>query len=222
MDGNGRWAKQRGLPRLHGHQAGLSNLREVLHTFGEHGVRYVTLYAFSTENWSRPEEEVQNLMSLLAEAIQRNIQALYEEGIRVIHLGRVDRLKPHLVESIRDVVEMTKDNQGITLGIAFDYGSRDEILEAVRSLIRDGREPSEITEETFSNQLYTGELPDPDLIIRTGGEMRLSNFLLWQSAYAEFYATDTLWPDFGPDEAVEALNAYSGRERRFGSLNPED
>ena len=222
MDGNGRWAEQRGLPRSQGHQAGLANLREILRAFSEHGVRYVTLYAFSTENWSRPRQEVQGLMSLLAEAVERDAHFLDEDGVRILHLGRIDRLAPELGESIRRVMEMTKTNQRITLGVAFDYGGRDEILEAVRGLIRDGHGPEEVTEELFSRQLYTSELPDPDLVIRTGGEMRLSNFLLWQSAYAEFYSTSALWPDFGVEEVSKALAAYKSRDRRFGALDSGD
>jgi undecaprenyl diphosphate synthase len=222
MDGNGRWAKQRGLPRLEGHQAGVSNLRPVLRAFAEQGVQYVTVYAFSTENWLRPREEVDGLMTLLTQAIEEHAEDLHQEGVRILHLGRMDRLDDKLAGSIRRVIEMTRDNQRITLSVAFDYGGRAEVLDAVRRLLKDGMAADEVTEQTFQRYLYTADLPDPDLIVRTGGEMRLSNFLLWQSAYAEFYATPVLWPDFGPTEVAEALNAYSLRKRRFGMVDVED
>ena len=222
MDGNGRWAQLRGLSRLEGHHAGLARLPEVLRSFADNGVSFVTVYAFSTENWRRPTDEVEGLMELLAEAVERDGIRLHEQGIRILHLGRMDRLSPALVESIRRVIHLTRDNHRLTLGVAFDYGGRHELLEAVRRIVNDGIPPSEITEEAIRRYLYTADIPDPDLVIRTGGEMRLSNFLLWQAAYAEFYATPTLWPDFGPVEVERALQAYAGRQRRFGSIDLGD
>ena len=221
MDGNGRWATQRGLPRLEGHREGVDNLRRVLESLSGFGVKYVTIYAFSTENWNRPPEEVDGLMVILQEAIQRETQALHERGVRILHVGRTDRLSPKLREAVDDAKELTKNNETVTLCVAFDYGGRMEILEAVKRTIRDGVLPEELSEGLFSSYLYTAGLPDPDLIIRTGGEMRLSNFLLWQSAYSEYYSTPTLWPDLGEEDIAEAMRAFSRRERRFGALEPD-
>ncbi len=222
MDGNGRWASKRGLPRLAGHRAGVDNIRPVLEALSEYGVKYVTVYAFSTENWNRPHAEVEGLMILLWEAIQRETQALHERGVRILHLGRVDRLSSELQEAVNYAVELTKDNQAMTLSVAFDYGGRSEILEAVKQIMRDGVTSDGLDEALFSDYLYTAHLPDPDLIIRTGGELRLSNFLLWQSAYSEYYPTPTLWPDIGETDIAAAMESFSQRERRFGSLQRED
>ena len=221
MDGNGRWAKQRGLPRLDGHREGVDNLRGVLESLSGFGVKYVTIYAFSTENWHRPAEEVDGLMAILQEAIQRETQALHEKGVRILHVGRTDRLSPELREAVDYAKELTKNNQAVTLCVAFDYGGRMEILEAVKHILRDGVPPDDMDEALFSRYLYTTGLPDPDLIIRTGGEVRLSNFLLWQSAYSEYYSTPTLWPDLGEEDIAGAIRAYSQRERRFGTLEPD-
>ena len=221
MDGNGRWAKQRGLPRVQGHRAGTENVRKVVEEFARRDVEHLTLYAFSTENWSRPRTEVKGLFGILAQVIDRESAALHEKGVKLGHLGRIDGLSQELQAKVRRAVDMTKNNTRLTLSIAFDYGGRAEILEAVRRIIREGTKPEDVTEALFSSYLYTAELPDPDLIIRTAGEMRLSNFLIWQSAYSEYYSTPILWPDFDVDEIDKALVAYSQRERRFGGLKGE-
>lgn len=221
MDGNGRWARERELPREQGHQHGRIKLHDVVRAFSERGVRYLTLYAFSTENWRRPSEEVEGLMALAAEAIKQDAPRLHQEGARLVHLGRKDRISPDIASAIDRVVDMTKGNTGITLSVAFDYGGREEILEAARTLLRDDVAPDDLTESAFASRLFTNGLPDPDLIIRTGGELRISNFLLWQAAYAELYFTPTLWPDFGPDEVTKALDAYAARKRRFGAIEGE-
>lgn len=218
MDGNGRWAKERGLPRLAGHRVGVDCLQGVLEFLGERGVKYVTIYAFSTENWSRPAEEVQGIMELLYEALERQTQALHEKNVRIVHIGKVDRLSPDLKESVAEAQRLTRNNTGVTLNVAFDYGGRDEILEAVRRIIRDGVDPQQIDEALFTRYLYTAHSPDPDLIVRTGGELRLSNFLLWQSAYSEYYHTPVLWPDLDANEIDKALESFSNRQRRFGAV----
>lgn len=221
MDGNGRWAKQRGLPRLAGHRAGTENIRRVVEVFAEYQVKYLTLYAFSTENWKRPQMEVRGLLQILSERINREVKALHEKGVRIRHLGSLDGLSEKLRQKVCSAIELTKNNTKITLSIAFDYGGRAEIMDAVKRIVREGLTPDMIDENLFSRYLYSEGLPDPDLIIRTGGEMRLSNFLLWQSAYSEHYFTPTLWPDFGKEEIEKALIAYSQRERRFGTLKPK-
>jgi len=221
MDGNGRWAKQRGLPRLAGHDAGTNNVRRIIDRFNNYKIKYLTLYAFSTENWSRPDEEVNGLIHILARMIDRETKALHERGVRLFHLGKADSLSEELQAKVNKAIELTKNNTGITLSIAFDYGGRAEILDAVRRIVKDGIRPEDITEALFSSYLYTPNIPEPDLIVRTAGEMRLSNFLIWQSAYSEYYATPTLWPDFKDEEVDKALIAYSRRERRFGGLKAE-
>lgn len=221
MDGNGRWAKQRGLPRLAGHQAGTNMVRRVVDRFNDYKVKYLTLYAFSTENWRRPDEEVNGLIHILAQMIDREVKSLHERGVRLYHLGKADSLSEELQAKVNKAIELTKNNKGITLSIAFDYGGRAEILDAVRRIVKDGVRPEDITESLFSSYLYIPNVPEPDLIIRTAGEMRLSNFLIWQSAYSEYYATPTLWPDFNEEEVDKALLAYSRRERRFGGLKAE-
>lgn len=218
MDGNGRWAKERGLSRLEGHRAGTENLRRVIDCFGHHGVKYLTLYAFSTENWSRPRLEVKGLFRLLGQVIKRETQKLHEQGVKLCLLGSLDGLSPQLQKQVTDAMELTKDNSRLTLSLAFNYGGRAEILRAVRQLLTEGVSSEQVDERLFSNYLYTTGLPDPDLIIRTGGEVRLSNFLLWQSAYSEYYSTPTYWPDFNEAEVEKALEAYRQRQRRFGGL----
>ena len=218
MDGNGRWARARGLPRLVGHRAGTENIRRVLEGCVKFGIKVLTIYAFSTENWARPPDEVQGLMRLLNETIQRQLHELHRNGVRILHSGRLSGIDPFLQEQIRGAVELTRHNDRITLNVAFNYGGRAEILDAIRHLMADGVRPEELTEELFSRYLYTGGLPDPDLIIRTGGEYRLSNFLIWQAAYAEYYATSTYWPDFDQEELRKALMEYARRERRFGKV----
>jgi len=218
MDGNGRWAQARGLPRLAGHQAGTENIRTVLEGCGEYGVQILTLYAFSTENWGRPKEEVQGLLTILGRVLRREVKNLHANGVRLRHLGKLDGVPKRLVKAIRRAIELTKDNTRITLNIAFNYGGRAEIVEAVRRIVAEGFPPEAIDEALLSRYLYTAGQPDPDLIIRTAGEMRLSNFLLWQGAYAEYYSTPTYWPDFDKNELGRALLAYSERQRRFGRL----
>lgn len=218
MDGNGRWAKQRNLPRLAGHRAGTENIRSVVRCFAEHEVRYLTLFAFSTENWHRPQDEIQGLMDILGEVIDRETQNLHDEEVKLLHLGHLDGFSPKLQQKIRHAISLTKDNARMTLSLAADYGGRAEIEDAVKRIISNGLSPESITESLFASYLYTAGLPDPDLIIRTGGEMRISNFLLWQAAYSEYYFTPTLWPDFGREDIEGALIAYSQRERRFGGI----
>lgn len=222
MDGNGRWAQARGLPRLMGHRAGTENIRRVLEGCVEFGIKVLTIYAFSTENWARPPEEVQGLMRLLNETIQRQLPELHRNGVQIRHSGRLSGIDPSLQEQIRSAVQLTQHNDRIILNVAFNYGGRAEILDAIRHLMADGIRPEELTEELFSRYLYTGGLPDPDLIIRTGGEYRLSNFLIWQAAYAEYYATPTFWPDFDKEELRKALVEYARRERRFGKVPRPD
>lgn len=222
MDGNGRWATQKGLPRLAGHRAGVDNIIPVLESLAGYGVHYVTIYAFSTENWTRPKNEVDGLMTILQDALERQTQALHERGVKVVHVGRADRLGQDLKDSVDRACRLTKDNRNMTLAVAFDYGGRSEILEAVRGMIADGVPIDGVTEESFGGYLYTSGLPDPDLIIRTAGELRLSNFLLWQAAYSEYYSTRTLWPDLGSDDIKDAIEAFNRRRRRFGALDSDD
>ncbi len=220
MDGNGRWATQQGWSRSQGHQAGTENVRKVARAFAEYGVKYLTIFAFSTENWDRPDEEVQTLLGIFSSVIEEETKRLHEEGIRIRHIGRSDRVPSGLQEDIRRSVDLTKNNARMTLSVAFDYGGRAEILDAVKRIVADGLPRDEITEEVFRRYLYTGDIPDPDMIIRTGGEMRLSNFLLWQSAYTEYYSTPVLWPEFNEDEVARALSTYNRRQRRFGRVVP--
>jgi undecaprenyl diphosphate synthase len=218
MDGNGRWAKKRGLPRLVGHNAGGDNIRPVVKIFANYGVKYLTLYMFSTENWNRPRIEVAGLLSLLAKKIDQETQAFHQENIRLVHLGRLDRLSQKLREKVQAAVELTKNNTGLTLCLAFDYGGRDEIVQAARRIASAGIAGNNIDESVFARYLYSPDIPDPDLVIRTGGDSRLSNFLLWQAAYSELYFTPVLWPDFGRKDVEEALSEYKRRQRRFGKI----
>lgn len=216
MDGNGRWAKQRGLPRLAGHRAGTENLRRVIRGCVEFGVKILTIYAFSTENWGRPEAEVRGLMTILRDVIDRELGELHEEGVQLRHIGELSGIDPDLQEKVRHAVELTKNNNRLILNVAFNYGGRAEIVHAIREIVAHGHKAEEITEELVSCYLYTGELPDPDLIVRTSGELRLSNFLIWQGAYAEYYFADVYWPDFDKEELRKALLHYAQRDRRFG------
>jgi undecaprenyl diphosphate synthase len=218
MDGNGRWAKKRHLPRLAGHNAGGDNIRPVVKIFANYGVKYLTLYMFSTENWNRPRIEVAGLLSLLARKIDQEAQAFHQENIRLVHLGRLDRMSQKLREKVRAAVELTKNNTGLTLCLAFDYGGRDEIVQAARRIASAGIPGDNIDESVFVRYLYSTDIPNPDLVIRTGGESRLSNFLLWQAAYSELYFTPVLWPDFGLKDVEEALSEYKRRQRRFGKI----
>ncbi|HWO94553.1 MAG TPA: polyprenyl diphosphate synthase [Dehalococcoidia bacterium] len=222
MDGNGRWASQRGLPREEGHSAGTENIRQVIEAFANRGVRYLTLYAFSTENWGRPQSEVDALMHLLDTVIEREVPELNRLGIRVVHIGRLDDLSDDLQRRVREAMDLTSKNDRMTVAIAFNYGGRREIVDAVRRILEDGVPADAVNETLISSYLYTSSLPDPDLIVRTAGEHRFSNFLLWQSAYAEYYVTNVLWPDFDTDEVDCALSAYAQRIRRFGRLHPSE
>jgi undecaprenyl diphosphate synthase len=221
MDGNGRWAKQRGLPRLAGHHAGTENIRRIIIDCAEQGVRYLTLYAFSTENWSRPSAEVNGLMRLLSEVINRETETLHREGAQIRHLGRMTGINEQLQRKIRDAVELTKNNSRVTVAIAFNYGGRADVVDAVREVMERGYSPAQVTEELISDYLSTAGMPDPDLIIRTAGEWRLSNFLIWQAAYSEYWTTPLYWPDFGPEQLRQAIGDYARRERRFGGLTDE-
>lgn len=218
MDGNGRWATARGLPRAAGHRAGTENLREVLHAAVEFGVPILTVYAFSTENWDRPRLEVNALLTILEQVIENELDELDASGVQIRHLGRTEGLAPRLVRKIQSATERTAHNNTLCLNVAFNYGGRAEIVDAVRRIVRDGLPPDTIDEATVSRYLATHDLPDPDLIIRTGGDMRVSNFLLWQGAYAEFYSTPTFWPDFRRDEFYAALVEFQRRQRRFGRV----
>ncbi len=221
MDGNGRWARKRGLPRAAGHRAGARAALRLIRYIGEHrSASYVTLFAFSTENWQRPPEEIRFLMKLFAEFLHDNRKEMIEQGVRLRVTGQLERLPEGVQDAVRAAVEQTRDGQRIVVNVALSYGGREEILHATKRLaqrVECGEVgASQLTEAAFAAELYTAGMPDPDLIIRTSGEMRLSNFLLWQAAYAELYFSDTLWPDFGPEELERALEAFRSRERRFG------
>lgn len=218
MDGNGRWAKQRGLSRIDGHRAGAKNVRKVARAFADHGIKYLTLFAFSTENWGRPQEEVTGLLHLLSHSIDEETQRFHQANIKLVHIGKPDRLPLELRRKVKSATELTKDNTGMTLCLAFDYGSRSEIVDAVRCIKEGNVSPEGISETIFSSYLDTADIPDPDLLIRTGGEFRLSNFLLWQVAYSELYFTPVSWPDFNEKEIEKALLDYEQRQRRFGNL----
>jgi undecaprenyl diphosphate synthase len=218
MDGNGRWAKQRNLPRLAGHQAGVDNMRSAIDYFSQLQVKYFTVYGFSTENWNRPKEEINGLLNLLQEIIDEETQKLHRQGVRIRHLGQLERLPRNLQVAINKAVELTRNNTGLNFSFAFSYGGRTEIVDAARRLIAEGIPAEKIDEKLFNSYLYTADLPEVDLVIRTGGELRVSNFLIWQAAYSEYYFTDVLWPDFDNKEIDQALLAYSQRQRRFGGL----
>lgn len=218
MDGNGRWAAKRGLPRLAGHRAGTENLRRVIRACVEFGVKYMTIYAFSTENWGRPKEEVEGLLHILEDVIDRELDELHGEGVQLRHIGHLDALPPMLREKVLQAVEMTKNNDRLVLSLAFNYGGRDEIVCAIREIIAEGIPAEEISPDIVSQHMFTAGVPDPDLIIRTSGEMRISNFLIWQGAYAEWYATNIFWPDFDREELYKALMEYSRRDRRYGRV----
>ena len=218
MDGNGRWATSRGLSRSTGHEKGTLNIQNVLRAFSDRGVTIVTLYAFSTENWNRPQTEVDSLMNLTVSSIAEQVEQLHSEGIKITHLGEKSPLPMEVKQAIEQCENLTSSNDKLALNIAFNYGGRTEIVKAVKHLLEENRHPEEITEDDISSRLYTKGIPDPDMIIRTAGEMRLSNFLIWQSAYSEYYSTDTLWPDFDETDVAEALDEYSKRTRKFGEL----
>ena len=216
MDGNGRWAKERGLPRAAGHRAGTENIRRILEACVDFGIKVLTIYAFSTENWGRPADEVSGLMRLFGEVIDRETRTLDKQGVRIHHVGSLEDIPEKLKEKTLKALEVTRHNERLILNVAFNYGGRAEIVQAVRQIVADGLAPEDITEEVLDRYLYTAGQPAPDLIIRTAGEMRLSNFLIWQAAYAEYYSTPTYWPAFDKDEFYHALLAYSQRDRRYG------
>ena len=221
MDGNGRWAKQRGLPRQAGHRAGAENLRRLINASVEFGVKILTIYAFSTENWDRPKIEVRALMKLFARVIQQETHSLHKQGVCIHHLGEMTGVNPDLIHGVQQAMELTQHNDRLILNVAFNYGGRAEILHAVRQMLADKIAPNDLTEELFSSYLFTKGLSDPDLVIRTSGELRISNFLIWQAAYAEFYPTPVYWPDFDREEFRKALIAYAQRNRRFGRVAEE-
>ena len=218
MDGNGRWAVSRGLPRLAGHKAGTENLRRVIRASVDFGIKYLTIYAFSTENWGRPPEEVKGLMYILEDVIDRELDELNKEGVQLRHIGRLERLAPSLQEKVLDAIEVTKNNDRLIMNIAFNYGGRDEIVQAIQRMMKDGVPPEKVTDDLVNHYLYTAGVPDPDLIIRTSGELRVSNFLIWQAAYSEWYITPTYWPDFDKEEYRRALEDYANRDRRYGKV----
>ena len=222
MDGNGRWAIKRGLPRLAGHKAGTDNLRRIIEASVEFGVKYLTIYAFSTENWGRPSEEVEGLLRILEDVIDRELNELNKQGVQVKHIGRLERLSPLLQKKVMDAVELTRNNDRLILCVAWNYGGRDEIVYSIQHMLKDGINPDDVTPELVSKYLFTAGIPDPDLVIRTSGELRISNFLIWQTAYSEWYITPTFWPDFGKEEYHKALEEFGQRDRRFGEVHSKE
>jgi undecaprenyl diphosphate synthase len=216
LDGNGRWAEKRGLPRLDGHRAGVKNIRRILQCLNKYRVEYVTLYGFSTENWNRPDDEVNGIFDILMEVVRKETRELHKNNVRICHIGRLQELPENVQKSINKAVKLTENNQGMKLNVAINYGGRAEIIDAISRITADKISPRDIDETLFNKYLYTAGLPDVDLVIRTSGEMRTSNFLIWQSAYSEYYFTSVLWPDFNEAELEKALLAYSQRQRRFG------
>jgi len=221
MDGNGRWALARGLPRLAGHRAGTENLRRVIEACIEFGIQYLTIYAFSTENWGRPEEEVQGLMKIFEDVIDQELQELHDQGVQLRHIGRLDELDPAFRQKVLHALEYTRDNKRLVLNVAFNYGGRDEIVCAIQAMIKDGIKADEVTADLVTQYLFTAGVPDPDLIIRTSGELRGSNFLIWQGAYSEWFFPPVYWPDFDKEQLRLALQEFSHRERRYGRISPE-
>ena len=222
MDGNGRWALSRGLPRVAGHKAGTENLRRVIRATAEFGIKYLTIYAFSTENWGRPAEEVQGLMGILQDVIDRELNELHKEGVQLRHIGRLERLDPRIQAKVLKAIDLTKDNDRLILNVAWNYGGRDEIVCAIQKIIRAGIPAEEVTDELVSQYMFTAGVPDPDLVIRTSGELRISNFLIWQAAYSEWYITPTYWPDFDKEEYRRAIESYAQRDRRYGKVSPKE
>lgn len=220
MDGNGRWAARRRLPRVEGHQAGIRAVRETVEASARLGIGVLTLYAFSVENWKRPEDEVSTLMALLKEYLQREISILLDNDIRFRAIGRLQDLDPDIRDELREAERRTASNRGMRFNIALNYGGRTEIVDAVRAMMRDGVAADEVDEQRIGEYLYTSGLPDPDLLIRTSGELRVSNFLLWQIAYSEIWVTETLWPDFRRNDLIEGILAYQKRDRRYGGIQP--
>jgi undecaprenyl diphosphate synthase len=216
MDGNGRWAIARGLPRLAGHRAGVENLRGIITACVEFGIPYLTIYAFSTENWGRPREEVDGLLFILNEVLDKELDELNRQGVQLRHIGRLEGLSSLTQKKVREAMALTRNNQQLVLNVAFNYGGRDEIVYAIQQMLADGVRPEQVDTDLVSRYLFTAGQPDPDLIVRTAGELRISNFLLWQAAYAEYYAADVYWPDFNKEELRRALEQFARRERRLG------
>lgn len=221
MDGNGRWAKARGLPRLEGHRVGTEALRKVIRACVEFGVKYLTIYAFSTENWARPKEEVLGLMALLESVVTNELAELDSEGVRIQHIGRMERMPEGLRKKVIAAINKTKNNDTLILTIAWNYGGRDEIVYAIQNIVKEGLKPEEIDEKVISQHLFINSIPDPDLLIRTSGEYRTSNFLIWQAAYSEWIITPVLWPDFGKEELRKAIIEFGQRDRRFGKISSD-
>jgi undecaprenyl diphosphate synthase len=221
MDGNGRWAKQKGLPRVAGHREGAESLREAVKACSEFGIKHLTVYAFSTENWNRPKEEVGMIMDLFMRSLNEEVKKLHKNGVRIRFLGRLQNFSKELQAKMAWAMELTKENLLGNLNVMASYGGRAEIIDAIKQIIKEGKKAEEISEESVSQYLYTKEIPDPDLLIRTASEMRVSNFLLWQIAYAEFYVTGVLWPDFRRQQLVEAIEVYQNRVRKFGKTEEQ-
>jgi undecaprenyl diphosphate synthase len=221
MDGNGRWAIARRLPRLAGHRAGVENLRRIITACVEFGISHLTIYAFSTENWGRPREEVDGLMFILNEVLDRELDELHGQGVQLRHIGRLEGLSPLTQKKVREAMALTRNNSRLVLNVAFNYGGRDEIVHAIQHMLADGVQPHQVDAELVSRYLFTAGQPDPDLIVRTAGELRISNFLLWQGAYAEYYAADVYWPDFDKEQLRRALEQFAGRERRHGLVSDQ-
>jgi len=219
MDGNGRWAKSRGLPRVAGHRAGVENLRQILRACSEFGIRILTIYAFSTENWGRPPAEVRGLMNILETVIDRELKQLHANGVQLRHIGELEGLSDGLQAKVKEAIALTRNNDQLVLNVAFNYGGRQDLLQAVQRIMREGIPPEDVDETLIDYYLYTAGQPDPDLIVRTAGEMRLSNFLLWQASYSEYYSTPVYWPDFDRDELRKAIDHFAQRERRFGLVS---
>lgn len=219
MDGNGRWAAQRHLPRIAGHEAGTENIRRITTRAAEIGIEYLTLWAFSTENWRRPKDEVEGILRILASAIESETEELHRQGAKLHHIGSLDGLPPALAQSVRDAMYLTRHNDRIQLTLAFNYGGRAEIVHAIQAMLADDVRAEDVTDALVGKYLYTHDMPDPDLIVRTSGELRTSNFLIWQGAFAEYHFTSVYWPDFSPDDLSRAVDDYAGRDRRFGGLH---
>ncbi|MCS7249377.1 MAG: isoprenyl transferase [candidate division WOR-3 bacterium] len=219
MDGNGRWAKERNLPRYFGHQAGVESVREVVRSCAKLGVKYLTLFVFSTENWERPKKEVNALMNLLKKLLKSEAKELNENNVRVKAIGQIERLPEEVRKNLEELIELTKNNTGLTLVLSLSYGGRQEILDGIKKILESKLTPEKLDEKEFRKFLYDPEIPDPDLMIRTGGEYRISNFLLFQSAYTEFYFTKTLWPDFREKDLLLAIEDYKKRKRKFGRIS---
>ena len=219
MDGNGRWAKERGLPRLAGHRAGTQNLRTIIRAAANLGIKHLTFYAFSTENWARPQDEVSGLMDLLAEFLESEIQELHKEGARLLHIGHLEGLGTVLQKKVEDAIELTKNNTKIDVILAFNYGGRDEIVCALKKLIQAGTPAEEVNIQSLSDAMFTAGTPDPDIVIRTSGEQRTSNFLDWQSVYSEWFFPKTYWPDFSEADLLQIIEDFNKRDRRFGGLS---